>query len=75
MRPGESIHRVDVGAWLPDVWVGDDGDLELAVTAPIDIHQVIVVIPAEHATAWAETARTAIAAALDRPGDGPLEDP
>ena len=75
MRPGESIHRVRVGAWPPNAWVTDDGDIELAVTAPIEAHQVVLVIPAEHARAWADTARTAIAARLDRAGGGRLEDP
>jgi len=68
------ITRVRIGDWWPDAWVTDDGDIELAVTAPIEAHQVILVIPAAAARAWVDAAHTRITARLDQPG-GPLEDP
>ena len=68
------ITRVRVDTWLPDVWTTDDGDIELAVTAPIEAHQVILVIPAAAARAWVDAAHDRITARLDQPS-GPLEDP
>lgn len=62
-----SISRVRVGDWSPDAWAAGD-TIELAVTEPVAAHQVILVIPAGVASTWADTARTAIAAAVDRGG-------
>jgi len=60
-----TITRVRVGGWLPDAWV-DGPDIELAVTEPVGANQVIIVIPAASAWAWAAAADRAIRAAPDR---------
>ncbi len=65
------ITRVRVGDWLPDAWVCDDGDIELAVTAPIEACQVILVIPAAAAQAWVDAARARITARLEPHEEAP----
>lgn len=60
-----TITRVRVGDWLPDAWVDGD-DIELAVTEPVAANQVIIVIPAASARAWAAATDRAIHAAHDR---------
>lgn len=64
------ITRVRVGDWSPDVWV-DGGDIELAVTAPIEACQVILVIPAAAARSWADAAQTRISARIEPHEEAP----